>query len=530
MTTSDSSGRKTSAQTVIPPDRLVSSRIWSRAARRHPPDDVASWNGRNARLLAGYGLDIASVVTFPLEPPLPAGGAGGALQTELKDRLVLTAALGALAVSLSGRGDLLGVPRAERDKVKRQFKETNDRNSTAAMAEALYALRDAAPGTCLKIAIGEGARLKPGEKGGNPTLFGGMEIGSGPRAYHLAVDTVEGTTKSTLCDPSCGTLLFITEAEIAPVPDMYFDKCQLRGVRGVSVADPLERIVQAAMDHHKTREVNFFSLDRARHPLDRMVKLGACMRVDADGDAYPAIASGLAWGVFPDNLRPLDGVCADIGGAAETLASAAGAWYMGVESTARFCTGKVKRWEERYDLDDAERAEIRSRGLDPDRVYRIADLVPGLERSDGAFVASAISDNWHVPGLRAVLVGGNFAVVDTLFVGSSGDAEIVTLTFGYRQSLEQTVERITPVLTRLLRLSAPEIPAAVRKAVADPALASRLRHEIATSYYTHITERHDPRGGEPRMVVDVQSAARVESPEAVRAIQTAMEAAPEWFG
>ena len=27
--------------------------------------------------------------------------------------------------------------------------------------------------------------------------------------YALAVDTVEGTTKSTLCDPSCGTLLFI---------------------------------------------------------------------------------------------------------------------------------------------------------------------------------------------------------------------------------------------------------------------------------------------------------------------------------
>jgi len=127
-------------------------------------------------------------------------------------------------------------------------------------------------------------------------------------------------------------------------------------------------------------------------------------------------------------------------------------------------------------------------------------------------------------------VGGNFAVVDTLFAGSSGDAEIVSITFAYRQGREETVERTTPVLTRLLRLPPSDIPAAVKKAVADAALASRLRHEFATSYYTHITERHDPRGGEPRMVFDLESAARVESAEAVRAIQAAMEAAPEWFG
>jgi fructose-1,6-bisphosphatase/sedoheptulose 1,7-bisphosphatase-like protein len=410
------------------------------------------------------------------------------------------------------------------------MKETNDRHSTAAMAESLYALADAAPGVRLEIAIGEGARKKPGEKGGNPTLYGGQVIGggNGPR-YHLAVDTVEGTTKSTVFDPSCGTLLFITEAPIAAVPDMYFDKCQLRGVDGVTVADPLERIVEAVREARGTREVNLFCLDRPRHPIDRMVQLGACMRVDTDGDAYPAIASGLAWGVYPDNLRPLDGVCANIGGAAETIASAAGASYMGVRSTARFVTGKVKRWEERYDLDDAEKADIVARGLDPARVHRVEDLVPGLSQADGAFVASAITDNWHIPGLQAVLVGGNFATVNTLFVGAAGTADIHTITFAYRQPYEQTVALVTPVLTGLLALPVDQIPARVQAVMKDPIRARRLRHEIETSYYTHIADRPDPAGGEPRMALDLDSARRVESPQSVAVLEALRRAAPDWL-
>ncbi|MGH9867844.1 MAG: fructose-bisphosphatase class II [Candidatus Polarisedimenticolia bacterium] len=529
-TTSSVPGRRTGVQTVLPPRLLASGQIWSRAVRRLGHAEVEHWNQRNARLLDQYDLDIAAVDVLSLDPPVTVKGTKGALQTEHRDRLILTAAMGALAVSLSGRGDLLAVEPSQRDRLKLACKETNDRNSTAAMAEALYAMRDASAGFRLRIAIGEGARLKPGERGGNPTLYAGMEIGRGDGPlYHLAVDTVEGTTKSTLFDPSCGTLLFITDAEIPAVPDMYFDKCQLHDVDGVSVADPLERIVQALMDARGTRDVNIFSLDRGRHPIDRMVELGACMRVDTDSDAYPAVASGLAWGVYPDNLRPLDGVCADIGGAAETLAAASGAWYLGVRSSARFCTGKVKRWEERYDLDDHEREDIRSRGLDPAKVYRIEDLIPGLPRADGAFVASAISDNWHIPGMRAAFIGGNFATVDTLFIGSAGTAEICTITFAYRQPWERIVETITPVLTRLLRLPVEDIPRAVRQAVADPARAARLRHEIATSYYSLAAEHAPAESDEPRIRLDLESAARAESPTSMSVLRAAMEAAPDWF-
>jgi fructose-1,6-bisphosphatase/sedoheptulose 1,7-bisphosphatase-like protein len=462
-------------------------------------------------------------------PRAGAGAASGPLQSELRDRLILTGMMGALSVSLSGRGDLLAHPQAERDKLKLKVKENNDRNSTAAMTESLHALCDATPGVNLRIAIGEGARRKPGEKGGNPTLYAGQVIGSGPTRYSIAVDTVEGTTKSTMFDHSCGTLLYATSAEIAPVPDVYFDKCQLRGVQDVTVADPLERIVQAVMESRGTREINLFALDRARHPIDRLLSCGANMRLDTDGDAYPVVASGLGWGVFADNLRPLDGVAGNIGGAAEMIASAAGGYYLGVRSTARFCASKIRTWDERYDFSGDDERELRARGFDPNRVYDIEDLVPGIGSADGAFVAAAISDNWHVPCLSAAFVGGNFATVTALFVGAAGTAEIYAVLFNYRDTLDQTAERLTPVLTRLLGLPVAEIPGATRAAAGDPVRARRLRHEVATSYYMHMQEAAQGGPGDPRMKLDLKAAASVESPEAMAFLHAVVEASPDWF-
>ena len=103
-------GRRTGVQVIIPPDRLPSHRVWSRAARRFSADEVRAWNERNAPLLSMYGLEIADASVLPIDVPLPARGVRGPLQTELRDRLLLTSALGALAVSLAGRGDLLAVP------------------------------------------------------------------------------------------------------------------------------------------------------------------------------------------------------------------------------------------------------------------------------------------------------------------------------------------------------------------------------------------------------------------------------------
>ncbi len=532
MSDKPAAGRRTGVEVEVPPERLSSKHDFAHRARRLAPEEVSGWNGRNRPLLDQYGLEIASVVHQPLRDA-PDSARPGPLQTGHRDRLLLTCALGALSVSASGRGDLLDVPQEQRSAVKLKIKENNDRNATAAMTESLHALVSAAPGVSLRIAIGEGARKKPGERGGNPTLYAGQVIGP-PAAegagtqYSVAVDTVEGTTKSTMRAHSCGTLLFVTESPILPVPDIYFDKCQLLGIESVTVADPVERIVEAMMETRRTREVNFFALDRPRHPIDRMLAAGANMRIDSDGDAYPVVAAGLSWGVYPDNLRPLDGVAGNIGGAAEMIASAAGAHYLGVRSTARFCASKIKAWDGRYDFGPGEEEALRSAGFDPAKVYRTEDLVPGLSTSDGAFVAGAIADNWHIPGLDGAIVGGNFASVCVLFVGAAGSADLYRLTFGYRQPLDRTVERLTPVLTRILSLPVAAIPESVREAVADPDRAHRLRHEIDTSFYMHIREGETP-GGTGGLRLDLEAAAKTEPEEAMAFLREVVEAAPDWF-
>jgi len=521
-------GRRTGIRVQIPPTRLSSRNIYSRSARRLGSDELAAWNRRNGALLERYGLSISSVRVLPLELTDSVSRAeAGPLQGEHRDRLLLTAALGALAVSASGRGDLLDQPPEDRKRLKTSVKENNDRNSTAAMSEALYAMADTVPGFSARIAIGEGARKKPGERGGNPTLFAGQRFGdsSGEPKYSIAVDTVEGTGKSTLFDHSCGTLMFVAEAEMAAIPDVYFDKCQIHALGDVSVADPLERIVEATMEARGTREINFFALDRPRHPIDRMVELGASMRIDTDGDAYPVLAAGLQWGIFPDNMRALDGICGNIGGAAEMIASAAGGYYLGVRSTARFCARTIKKWEERYDFGPGEEEEIRAAGFDPGKIYSVEELVPGLDRADGVFVASAISDNWHIPGLDAAVVGSNFATVCSLFVGSAGTADIYEIEFSFHGSRDRTVEALTPIVTRTLALPLERIPAAIKEAVADTARAQRLRHEIATSYYMHL--RSDP--AETRMRLDLDAAGKAESAEALALLKAAVDAAPDWF-
>src|SRR5687767_15171306 len=99
-TTISAPGRRTGVQTVIPPRRLASRQIWSSAVRRLGTSEVEHWNRRNARLLQQYDLDIAAVDVLTIDPPVTVAGAKGALQTEHRDRLILTAAMGALAVSL----------------------------------------------------------------------------------------------------------------------------------------------------------------------------------------------------------------------------------------------------------------------------------------------------------------------------------------------------------------------------------------------------------------------------------------------
>ena len=100
------------------------------------------------------------------------------------------------------------------------------------------------------------------------------------------------------------------------------------------------------------------------------------------------------------------------------------------------------------------------------------------------------------------------------------------MTFAFERPWSETVDALTPVLTRILAMEPSAIAAAVKKAVADPRQARRLRHEIATSFYTHM--RKGP-GGDERMPLDLAAAASSETPEALAFLRAVVEAAPDWF-
>lgn len=528
-------GRVTGSRVVVPPAKLSPKALFSRTARLFSPDEREAWAGANAALLELYGLTLASCRHLRLRDADRA--AAGKLETDHADRLIATAGLAALAVAARGRAALQDLPAAERKPRAREIKEENDRAATCAMAEGIHAFTAALGSAVCEIAIGEGARLKPGEKGGNPTLYTGQRFGPaaladlsrseraarGATTYSLAVDTVEGTSKSAEGADSSGSLIYITDSEVPRVPDLYFNKCQLRDVPGVHVDTDLPELLAAIARARGTEEINVFSLDRPRHPIEEMAGMGANVRTDAAGDAFPVVAAGLEWGVFPDNGRPLDGVCGNIGGAAEMIASAAAGHYMGVRSTARFAAKKIDRWDGRYEMGPGEAEEIRAAGFDPVKVYAIEDLVPEIDRKEGLFLAAAITDDAHVPLHEAAFWGGNFAEVSVLTVGASGAADLYRLSFAFRGGERETRDLLTPWMDKILPLPSGEIREAVRRALSTPANARRLRNEFATSFYSHFTEK----GG--RFALDTKSAEAVESEAAVAFMRALTEAASDWF-
>jgi len=528
-------GRITGSKVAIPPARLSPGNLFSRDARLLNPDEIRALNSAHAEILDLYGLSLAACRTLPLRRP--ARPARGPLEEAHRLRLALAAAIAALAVTATGRGALLDLPPGSRARSRAAMKERNDRAAACALAEGLFDLSESAGDAVCEIAIGEGVRRKADERGSNPTLYAGQVLGPpglasltaalrearGVRTWSAAVDAVEGTTKSTVAEGSSGCLFYITEAAIRRVPDVYFNRCHLVDVDGVNVDSELGEIFDAVRSRRGSDQVDVFSLDRPRHPHALMADLGANVRTDADGDAFPVVASGLRYGVFPDDGRPLDGVCGNIGGAAEVIASSAAGHYLGVQSTARFAAGRIDRWEDRYRLTPSDLATVHGAGFDPETVYRIEDLVPGIDQSDGLFVASAISDNAHIPLFDAVFWGSDFAEASVLTVGASGAAELLRMSLAFKGDAASAAQRLTPILESILSRPEPQMAPAIRQALSSPSGARRLRHEFAATYYAHFRES----GG--RFRLDMKSAEAEEPGSSLGLLRGLIDLAPEWF-
>lgn len=525
----------------IPQSLLSSTNRYSLKSRLASSEKVAHWNVNNERLLRTFGVKIGTIEEMVIRP----GGKGpGHLEILLSERASLSMALSALAVALKGRGDLLDVPKGERDAVKTKYKERADLRAAATQMEVMQSIVDDNTSIAFLVRVGEGGgdagRRKPGEAL-NASLFPGQIIANkqhvgrsvaqlehrGVRIYRIATDPIDGTGKTTLSDPSALTSVLIVDGEIKSLPDVYMEKLTVdaqAAQTGLDTSEPLDKIVQALTDSHKVApgQINGFHLKRDRHPTADLLELGINVVHDSDGDLLPAVGPGAQPGVYENGL-PLHAMVGDTGGAAEYLIAAAANHWLGGESHGRFVSAKGMKksgWEGRYDFTDADRQAIEGAGLKLNANYPISELV---DLKDGLAVFGGITSNSHFPQLSGVFLGDNYAQVDIIKVGASGRFTKRRFTFSFEHPLDKMVEKFNPVSEVLMSCDIQDIRGEIKTILSDDSRAERLQREIGLSLY----QVFDVSNG--RFSVNEEALRELGDDRTLAIIKNLMDLKPDWF-
>jgi hypothetical protein len=160
---------------------------------------VATFNLRHQEVMDFYGLELAKGTVFIIEDRVSGLSNLGVFRSkQLRQGVILAAALPAAAVAIDGFGSLQDLPKEEQTKAMvNRLKRRNDRNAAQVMGEVLQITTETfevGDEVIIESAITEGVRVKPGlEAGGNPTipvgaLFGKREQGSHQIVYGLRCD------------------------------------------------------------------------------------------------------------------------------------------------------------------------------------------------------------------------------------------------------------------------------------------------------------------------------------------------------
>jgi fructose-1,6-bisphosphatase II len=231
------------------------------------------------------------------------------------------------------------------------------------------------------VVIGEG------EKDEAPMLYNGEAVGngSGP-AVDVAVDPIDGTRLTATGQPNAVSVIALAERGTMLFPDVavYMEKVAT-GPEAADVIDvtapPEENVRQVAKAKgKKVEEVSVTILDRPRHEaiVDAVRDVGARVFLITDGDVEGAISAA----------APRAGVdlLLGIGGTPEGVIAAAALKCMGGAIQGRLSP-----------RNEEEREQLRSAGLDPDRVLTTDDLVSG---KDVFFAATGITEGSLLQGVR----------------------------------------------------------------------------------------------------------------------------------
>ncbi|MDF1545503.1 MAG: fructose-bisphosphatase class II, partial [bacterium] len=311
-------------------------------------DRVIEFNHRHKSVLKNYDIELSGCDLITLSGQINQKSNLGSLRNrQVRQSVILSAALSAISVGLHGRGSLTTFPKEAQTKdLANSLKRANDRTAAQVMAEVLQTTTETLPPgeeVLIESAITEGVRVKPGkEAGGNPTISVGAVFGKQPhrQRYGLSMprdvtmlsmgnDVIDGTTKSVKGLHSSLTALFVTESNIKRhLPDIYvqrwmagqyFDEFNPRDANEKEAAE----IIARSYNLSGVDKLSAFFLDRPRHhpAMDALNRAGVATPFDKDGDLLPAVVLGLDGLWFPDG-RGLHSMIGEIGGSAE--------WAVGV--------------------------------------------------------------------------------------------------------------------------------------------------------------------------------------------------------
>lgn len=488
---------------------------------------IMEFNRRHHSVLELYDITLEDCTILKLEERTDKCSNLGAFRNrQLRQSVILAAALSAIAVSLHGRGSLHNVPPHLATKKKiNDLKRSNDRTAAQIIAEVLQTTTETflkGDEVIIESTITEGARIKPGqEAGGNPTIAIGAVFGKKEHQARYGIDplpcvtklsmgsdVIEGTTKSVKGLHSSLTALFVTESQVKRhLPDIYVQRWMGRGAfpkfnpREVSLTESA-RIISRADGRSNLRKCSAFFLDRARHlpAMDQLNQIGVSTPYDSDGDLFPAVILGMEELGFPDGRR-LSSMIGEIGGAAE--------WAVGVlplvwrggqaigmltshSSLTRRDMDPVAQWKERFHFTEEEFMLIQDARFERKPYFTIEDII-AAPFAGGISAFGAITDNCYLPTMKGVEVDRetNRLAVNVLTVNSLGIVKCWHMKFKCNHNLRRTARFFQSPKEELITLDGPRLEMRIGKMLDDERLRKRFLLFFKNEYYPGLIPVHD---------------------------------------
>lgn len=527
-------------------------------------DKIATFNLRHQEVLGFYSLELSSGTICSIDDKANGKSNLGVFRgKQLRQAVILAAALPAAAVAMDGFGALNRVPKEKQTKeLTNRLKRYNDRTAAQVMSEVLQITTetfDIGEEVIIQSSVTEGVRVKPGvEVGGNPTipvgaLFGKEQHcqrygrGLGPDVSRLSMgsDVIDGTGKSVKGTHSSLTALFITESGFKRhLPDTYVERWMAGAhfdefnPRDTNLREEAQLIAEAC-GITDLSELTAYFLDRPRHhpAMDQLNSFGVSTPYDKDGDLFPALVVGLEGLRCPDG-RGFYSMIGEIGGSPEWAVSSIPLMWRGGQSLGMLASQSSltrpdlcpeELWNERFHYTEEELILFQDARFEQKPFFTVYDI---MERpfAGGVSAFCAISDNYFLPQLEGVKVDKERGLIttNTLMINSLGNIEHWELTFRCVEGYDTTAKKMRSPKAELRPREVTNIEDKVKAMADDVITRFRLKQFFINEYYPAIIHT----GG--KMIVlekTVESLIRREalSQHDRDIVRSVAKAAPEWF-